>query len=71
MSQVIGTTISIGNHMEKDEFTAWFDQEFLWSEEESNVSFMKCHVQKKFQSDVYDNCKPVHGSKCVHSSQQF
>ena len=26
---------------------------------------MKCHVQKKFQSDVYVNCKPVHRSKCV------
>ena len=26
---------------------------------------MKCHVQKRFQSDVYDNCKPVHRSKCV------
>ena len=39
--------------MEKDEFTAWFDQEeLLWSEEESHVGFMKCHVQKRFQSDV-------------------
>ena len=26
---------------------------------------MKCHVQKRFQSDVYVNCKPVHRSKCV------
>ena len=26
---------------------------------------MKCHVRKRFQSDVYDNCKPVHRSKCV------
>ena len=26
---------------------------------------MKYHVQKRFQSDVYDNCKPVHRSKCV------
>ena len=26
---------------------------------------MKCHVQKRFQSDVYDNCKPVHRSKYV------
>ena len=53
MSQVIGTTVSVGSHMEKDEFTAWFDQEeFLWSEEESHVGFMKCHVQKRFQSDV-------------------
>ena len=26
---------------------------------------MKCHVQKRFQSHVYDNCKPVHRSKCV------
>ena len=52
--------------MEKDEFTSWFDQEeFLWSEEESHVGFMKCHVQKRFQSDVYVNCKPVHRSKCV------
>ena len=52
--------------MEKDEFTAWFDQEeFLWSEEESDVGFMKCHVQKRFQSDVYVNCKPVHRSKCL------
>ena len=52
--------------MEKDEFTAWFDQEeFLWSEEESHIGFMKCHVQKRFQSDVYVNCKPVHRSKCV------
>ena len=41
------------------------DQEFLWSEEGSNVSFMKCDVQKRFQSDVYDNCKSVHRSKCV------
>ena len=64
MSQVIGTTISVGSHMEKDEFTAKFDQEFLWSEEGSSVSFMKCHVQKRFQSDVRDNCKPVHRSKC-------
>ena len=52
--------------MEKDEFTAWFDQEeFLGSEEQSHVGFMKCHVQKRFQSDVYVNCKPVHRSKCV------
>ena len=51
--------------MEKDEFTAWFDQEVLWSEEKSNVSFMNCHVPKRFQSDFYDNCKPVHRSKCV------
>ena len=65
MSQVIGTTISVGSHMEKDEFTAWFNQEFLWSEEGSHVRFMKCHVQKRFQSDVYVNCKPVHRSKCV------
>ena len=40
-------------------------KEFLWSEEGSNVSFMKYHVQKRFQGDVYDNCKPVHRSKCV------
>ena len=32
---------------------------------ESHVGFMKCHVQKRFQSDVYVNCKPVHRSKCV------
>ena len=52
--------------MEKDEFTAGFDQEeLLWSEEESHVGFMKCHVQKRFQSDVYVNCKPVHRCKCV------
>ena len=25
----------------------------------------KGHVQKRFQSDVYVNCKPVHRSKCV------
>ena len=30
-----------------------------------HVGFMKCHVQKRFQSDVYVNCKPVHRSKCV------
>ena len=24
----------------------------MWSEEESHVGFMKCHVQKRFQSDV-------------------
>ena len=42
-----------------------FDQEFLWSEEGSHVGFMKCHVQKRFQSDVYVNCKPVDRSKCV------
>ena len=51
--------------MEKDDFTAWFDQEFLWSEQGSHVGFMKCHVQKSFQSDVYVNCEPVHRSKCV------
>ena len=33
--------------------------------EGSHVGFMKCHVQKRFQSDVYVNCKPVHRSKCV------
>ena len=65
MSQVIGTTISVGSHTERDEF----DQEFLWSEEGSNVSFMKCHVQKSFQSDVYDNCKPVPVWICT--TQQF
>ena len=26
---------------------------------------MKCHVQKRFQRDVYVNCKPVHRYKCV------
>ena len=26
---------------------------------------MKCYVQKRFQSDLYDNCEPVHRSKCV------
>ena len=26
---------------------------------------MKCHVQKRFQSDVYVNCKTVHRPKCV------
>ena len=26
---------------------------------------MKCHVQKRFQSNVYANYKPVHRSKCV------
>ena len=52
MSQVIGTAISVGSHVEKGEFTAWFDREFFWSEEGSNVSFMKCHAQKRFQSDV-------------------
>ena len=26
---------------------------------------MKCHVQIRFQSDVYVNYKPVHRSKCV------
>ena len=26
---------------------------------------MKCHVQERFQSDVYDNYKPVQRSKCV------
>ena len=51
--------------MEKDEFTAWFDQEILWSEEGSYVGFMKCHVQKRFQSDFYVNCKPGHKCKCV------
>ena len=51
--------------MEKDEFTAWFDQEFLGSKEGSHVGFMKCHVQKRSQSDFYVNCKPVHRSKCV------
>ena len=66
MSQVIGTTKSVRRHLEKDEFTACFDkEEFLWSEEESHVGFMKSHVQKRFQSDVYVNCKPVHRSKCV------
>ena len=65
MSQVIGTTISVGSHMEKDEFTALFDQEFLWTEEGSHLGFMKCHVEKRFQSDAYVNCKPVYRSKCV------
>ena len=52
--------------MEKDEFTASFNQgEFLCSEEESCVGFMKCHVQKRFQSDVYVNSEPVHRTKCV------
>ena len=26
---------------------------------------MKCHVQKRFQNDLYVSCKPVHRSKCV------
>ena len=37
----------------------------MWSEEESHVGFMKCHVQSRFQSDVYVNDKPVHRSQCV------
>ena len=37
----------------------------LETEEESQVGFMKCHVQKRFQSDVSVNCIPVHRSKCV------
>ena len=66
MSQVMRTTKSVRSHTEKDEFTAGVDQEeFLWSEEESHLGFMKCHVQKRFQSDVYVNCKPVHRCKCV------
>ena len=31
----------------------------------THVGFMKCYVQKRFHSDVYDNCKPVHRSKCI------
>ena len=30
-----------------------------------HIGFMKCHVQKRFQNDVYVNCKPVYRSKCV------
>ena len=42
LSQVIGTTVSAVSPMERDEFTALFDQEFLWSEERSHLGFMKC-----------------------------
>ena len=31
----------------------------------SHVGFITYHVQKRFQSDFYVNCKPVHRSKCV------
>ena len=31
----------------------------------SHIGFMKCHVKKRFQSDVYVHCKPVNRSKCV------
>ena len=37
----------------------------MWSEVESHVGFMKFQVQKRFQSDVYVNCKPVHRAKCL------
>ena len=37
----------------------------MWSEEGSHVGFMKCHVQRRFKSDICDNYKPVHRSKCV------
>ena len=30
MSRVIGITMSAGSPMERDEFTAGFDEEFLW-----------------------------------------
>ena len=30
-----------------------------------HVGFMKYHVQKRFQGDVYVSCKPVCRSKCV------
>ena len=49
MSQVIGTTISVRIHTEKDEFTARFDQEFLWSGEGSYVGFMKCMFKRNFK----------------------
>ena len=31
----------------------------------SHVGFIECYVQKRFESDVYVNCKPFHRSKCV------
>ena len=37
----------------------------MWVTCRSHVGFMKCHVQKRFQSDVYVNCKPEYRLKCV------
>ena len=38
--------MSAGSPKERDEFTAQFDQEFLWSEEGSHLGFMKCSYLK-------------------------